>query len=327
MAILRYEHDGTATAVASSSDELMRVGDSAAMYGESIAVRVHMSGRPARLDDYSVASGPVGTLMRERGVRSAVGAPIVVEGRLWGVIIAATRQDAPLPAGAELRVGQFTELVATAISNVQAWSDLAASRARLVETAYDERRRVVRDLHDGAQQRLVHTVVTLQLARRTLQRGEAGAAALVGEALDHARQATDELRELSHGIMPAVLTRGGLRAGVEALASRAPVPVDVDVSVGRLPATIEATAYFVVAEALTNVAKHARARSAAVSARIEGDRLHVDVRDNGIGGARPSGGSGLLGLRDRLSALDGRLRVESPLQGGTLVSVDIPVGG
>ena len=248
----------------------------------------------------------------------------MVEGRVWGVIIAATRQDEPLPAGAEPRIGEFTELVATAIANVQARADLAASRARIVAAADEERRRVVRDLHDGAQQRLVHTVITLKLARGAIQSDEAAVPALVTEALDHAQRATDDLRELSHGMLPTVLTRGGLRAGVEALASRTAVPVAVDVSVGRLPASVEAAAYFVVAEGLTNVAKHARADSAAVSAHIEEDTLRVAVRDDGVGGARPDG-SGLLGLRDRVAAVDGRLRVESPVGGGTLLAADIPV--
>ena len=323
-AILRYDDVGTATVVASSSQEDLRVGDSLSLEGESVTARVLRTGRPARLDDYSRASGVIGNQMRDLGIRSAVGAPVVVEGRIWGGIVAATRQGDQLPADTESRIGQFTQLVATAISNIQTRADLAASRARIMEATDDERRRVVRDLHDGAQQRLVHTVVTLKLAKRALARNKEGAPALVSEALNHAQRATDELRELSHGILPAVLTRGGLRAGVEALASRTPVPVDIDVSVGRLSATIEATAYFVVAEALTNVAKHARARSAAVTARIEHDTLRVDVRDDGVGGARPDG-SGLLGLRDRLAALDGRLRVESPADGGTLVAAEIPL--
>ena len=170
-AILRYEDDGTAMAVASSSEEYLKVGDSLSLDGESVTARVFTTGRPARIDDYSVASGRIGSQMREAGIRSAVGAPIVVEGRLWGVIIAATRQDERLPTGLESRVGEFTELIATAISNVQAWADLAASRARLVAAADDERRRVVRDLHDGAQQRLVHTVVTLKMARQALEHG------------------------------------------------------------------------------------------------------------------------------------------------------------
>jgi signal transduction histidine kinase len=185
---------------------------------------------------------------------------------------------------------------------------------------------VVRDLHDGAQQRLVHTVITLKLARRALQNKEDAVPALVAEALEHAGQATVELRELAHGILPAALTQGGLRAGVAALASRMPLPVENGVSVGRLPTAVEATAYFVVAEALTNVAKHARAGHAEVMARIEDGTLAVEVRDDGVGGARPEG-SGLIGLADRLAVLDGRLRVESPADGGTIVAAAIPLPG
>jgi signal transduction histidine kinase len=185
---------------------------------------------------------------------------------------------------------------------------------------------VVRDLHDGAQQRVVHTIITLKLACGALEQDEEAVPALVHEALDNAERANVELRELAHGILPTVLTRGGLRAGVDALASRTPVPVEVDVSVGRLPIAVEATAYFVVAEALTNVAKHARAGRAEVMARIEDGALAVEVRDDGVGGARPDG-SGLLGLADRLAALDGRLGVESPADGGTLVSAAIPLPG
>ena len=321
--ILRYEADGRATVVASSTEEV-HVGDSLPVEGNSVTARVFRTGRPARLDDYSGASGRLGSQMRQVGIRSAVGAPIVVEGRVWGVIITATRKDEPLQVGAEARVREFTELVATAISNVQAWSDLAASRRRIVAAADDERRRVVRDLHDGAQQRLVHTVITLKLARQAFEGGASDTAALMTEAVDQANEATIELRELAHGILPAVLVHGGLRAGVEALAMRTPVPVEIDVSVGRLPAALEATAYFVVAEALTNVAKHADARGAAVSAGIQNGTLRVAVRDDGVGGVR-SEGSGLVGLRDRLSVLDGRLRVESPPEGGTLVAAEIPL--
>jgi signal transduction histidine kinase len=207
---------------------------------------------------------------------------------------------------------------------MQARSDLAASRARIVAATDDERRRVVRELHDGAQQRLVHTVVTLKLAHRALDADDDSAPALVTEALEHAQRATVELRELAHGIIPVVLRHGGLRAGVDALASRMPVAVKRTVSVGRLPAAVEATAYFVVAEALTNVAKHAQATRAEVTVHIEDDRLRIDVRDDGIGGARPDG-SGLLGLGDRLAVLHGRLRVESPPGGGTLVAATIPL--
>jgi signal transduction histidine kinase len=262
------------------------------------------------------------------GSRSAVGAPIVVDGRLWGVMVATSPEAGSLPADTESRLETFTELVATAISNTEARAEVAASRARIVAATDEERRRLVRDLHDGAQQRLVHTVLTLKLARRAVQNEQEAAAALLSEALDHAEQATAELRELAHGILPAVLTQGGLRAGVDALASRMPVPVENGVSVGRLPAAVEATAYFVVAEALTNVAKHARAERAEVTARVEDDTLvvHVHVRDDGVGGAQRNG-SGLTGLTDRLAALDGQLRVESPVHRGTVVAATIPLPG
>jgi signal transduction histidine kinase len=203
---------------------------------------------------------------------------------------------------------------------------LAASRARIVAAADEERRRVVRDLHDGAQQRLVHTTVTLKLAQRALKNDDEDLAALLTDALDNAEQATAELRELAHGILPPILTQGGLHAGVDALASRMPVPVEIDVSLGRLPVAVEATAYFVVAEALTNVAKHSCARHAEVTVRIEDGTLAVRVHDDGVGGARPDG-SGLLGLADRLAVLHGRLRVESRENGGTLVAADIPLPG
>jgi signal transduction histidine kinase len=248
----------------------------------------------------------------------------MVEDRLWGLIAAGSRQDLPLAPDTEARLASFTELVATAIANAEARTEVAASRARLVAATEDERRRLVRDLHDGAQQRLVHTIVTLKLADQALEQDQEAVPALIREALDHAKGANVELRELAHGILPTVLTRGGLRAGVDALASRTPIPVEIDVSVGRLTTAVEATAYFVVAEALTNVAKHARAGHVEVAARIEDGTFTVQVRDDGIGGARPDG-SGLVGLRDRVAALDGRFRIESPDDGGTLVAAAIPL--
>jgi signal transduction histidine kinase len=296
-----------------------------ALGGENVSTIVFRTGNAARKDyDRDEVSGPIADRLRALGVRSAVATPIVVEGRLWGAMLASSASEALLPAEAESRIGAFTELLATAISNIEARSELAGSRGRLVVAGDEERRRVVRDLHDGAQQRLVHTIVTLELARQSLESGEESAPALVAEALDQAKRANQELRELAHGILPAVLTRGGLRAGVEALASRMPVPVETDVAVGRLPAAVEATAYFVVAEALTNVAKHARATRAEVVTHVEDAALRIRVRDDGVGGARRDG-TGLVGLGDRLGALDGRLRVESPAGGGTLVAAEIPI--
>jgi signal transduction histidine kinase len=323
----RYEPGGTSIGVAgwSPAGDQIPVGTRVSLDGESVGGLVLRTGRPARMRNYQHASGHAGALGQERGLRSSVGAPIVVDGRLWGMMMAASKDDRPLPVDAESRLENFTELVATAIANTEARTELAASRARIVAATDEERRRVVRDLHDGAQQRLVHTVITLKLAHRALQNEENELPALLTEALDHAEQATHELRELAHGILPAVLTQGGLRAGVDGLASRMPVPVENAVSVGRLPAAVEATAYFVVAEALTNVAKHARAGRASVAARIEDGSLQIRVRDDGVGGALPDDGSGLLGLADRLAVLDGQLRVESPVDSGTLVAADIPL--
>jgi signal transduction histidine kinase len=202
--------------------------------------------------------------------------------------------------------------------------ELRASRARMMEAALQERRKVVRDLHDGAQQRLIHTVVTLKLARRELGDHEPEAAALVDQALEHAQETTAELRELAHGILPAALTHGGLRDGVDAIASRMPLPIELELPDGRLPANVEATAYFVVAEALTNVAKHAHASRAWVNAAVVGGALDVEIRDDGVGGALRDG-SGLVGMKDRLSAVDGRLRVDSPPGGGTVITAMIPM--
>jgi signal transduction histidine kinase len=326
MRVVRYEDDETATVVGSWGEYAasIAVGTRHPLGGENVTTLVRRTGRAARMDDHARATGVLAELARELGTRSAVGGPIVVNGRLWGAMVAGSRR--PAPAGTEARIDEFTELVATAISNLQARSELAASRARVVQATDDERRRVVRDLHDGAQQRMVHTVIMLKLARRALERELPTAPDLLIEALEHAERANVELRELAHGILPTVLAHGGLRAGVEALASRMQLPVERDVPPMRLAPQIEATAYFIVAEALTNVVKHSRARHATVTACLEQGVLRIHVRDDGVGGARLDG-NGLLGVADRLAALDGRLRLESPDDGGTLVEACIPVSG
>jgi signal transduction histidine kinase len=325
----RYESDRTLTFVAAwgRAAEQFPVGSRRMLGGNNVGTIVFETGRSVRIDNYAdTSSGPIGAAARELGINSSLATPIMVEGRVWGVISAGSMRKQLLPADSEGRLASLTELVATAIANAEARTEVAASRARIVAATDEERRRVVRDLHDGAQQRLVHTIITLKLACQALEQEHEGAPALVGDALREAERANAELRELAHGILPAVLTRGGLRAGVDALASRMPVPVEIDVSVGRLPGAVEATAYFVVAEALTNVAKHARAERAEVTARTEDGKLAVHVRDDGVGGARCDG-SGLIGLTDRLAALDGELRVESPTGGGTVVAAAIPLPG
>jgi signal transduction histidine kinase len=248
----------------------------------------------------------------------------VVDGRTWGVLAAIWGDSGPPPDDTEDRMASFAELLDTAIGNADSRDQLAASRARVLAAGDEARRHVVRDIHDGAQQRLVHTILTLKLGQRALHENRADAEALMAEALASAEQATAELRELAHGILPSVLTHSGLRAGVEAFVSRLDLPVDVDVLTERLPTDIEASAYFIVAEALTNVVKHARATRAKVRAALDDDVLTLEVRDDGVGGANPAG-HGLMGIADRVGALGGRLRIESANGDGTVLTASLPL--
>ena len=319
----RLEPDGTMTIVASSRTLAeLPVGSRVKLEPNMVWTSVVRTGESARVDDYQAPEFVGGLVQRLKGT---VAAPIMVEGDLWGSVVAGTERE-QFPPDAEQRMAEFTELAGTAIANAESRSELTASRARVVAASDDTRRQIERDLHDGAQQRLVHTVVTLKLARRAFRTDDDAARALVAEALDHAEQATVELRELVQGILPPVLRRSGLHAAVEGLATRMPLPVEIDVTDRRLPAAVEATAYFVVAEALTNVAKHSGASHASVVARVQDRTLEVRVRDNGVGGARRDG-SGFVGLADRLAVLDGELRVESPPGDGTIVVAKIPLDG
>ena len=257
-------------------------------------------------------------------MRSAVGAPIVVDGRLWGALIAVTGAARSPPDDTEERLARFAQLLDTAIANADSRDQLTASRARLLTAGDEARRRVVRDLHDGAQQRLVHAIVTLKLAQRAVRDNDGEVESLLREALEHAEQGNRELRDLAHGILPPRLTRGGLRAGVDAVVERVELPVQVDVPDERYPAEIEATAYFIVAEALTNVVKHSHARAAKVTASVQDGALCVEIRDDGSGGANPDG-HGLVGMRDRVTTLGGRLEIDSPDGDGTRVAASLPL--
>jgi signal transduction histidine kinase len=329
----RYEPDGMFTYIAASGTarEVAPVGIPLMLGGKNLATMVFETGRPARIEDFADASGPIGVAVRQfdvvvaSGVGSAVATPITVEGRLWGIVIAGSSSAQPLARDTEARLTDFTALVAMAIANAESRAELTASRARLVAAADETRRRIERDLHDGAQQRLVHTVIVQQLAMRALKNGEANVRELMAEALRHAEQANAELSELAHGILPSALTREGLRAGVQTVVSRMSLPVSVDVCRERLPAGVEATAYFVISEALTNVVKHAHAGGASVTARVDRGVVRIEVRDDGIGGAVGGGGTGLRGLEDRVAALGGRLEVQSPPGEGTCVSALVPV--
>jgi signal transduction histidine kinase len=323
----RFESDREITAVAAWSRRgttELAVGKRFTLTGSSIAAHVLETGRPARVDSFEGASGPIAREAQALGILSSVGCPIVVGGRCWGVIAASRMHADPFPPDTESRIADFTALVATAVANAEARADVLASRTRLVTAGDEARRRVVRDLHDGAQQRLVHTILTLKLALRSHDRGDGGAPALLREALHEAQRANVELRELAHGILPSVLTRGGLAAGIDALVSRVHVPVDVAVAPERFPREIEASAYFIVAEALTNVAKYSKARSVDVKAWVDEGMLHVDVHDDGVGGASQDG-SGLLGLHDRVAALGGLLRIDSPPGRGTRIAATLPL--
>jgi PAS domain S-box-containing protein len=292
--------------------------------GDTINALVRATAAPGRYDSYQDAEGELAAQLRQLGIRSEVGAPVVVDGRVWGALIAGTDEPQPLPSGTEEQLAGFAELIATAVSNATARSELLASRARIVEAADEQRRRVVRDLHDGAQQGLIHAVMTLQLARA---RDDAPPelSRLVADALEDTRGAIEELRELAHGLHPAILTHRGLAAAVEALADRAPLPVHTDIPEERYPDSVESAAYFITAEALTNVAKYANASTASVTATSSAGSLVLTISDDGSGGASPSPGSGLSGLHDRVSALEGTLAVDSPPGRGTRVRAEIPL--
>ena len=326
----RYEPDHTYVVVGAwrrdgLTDPLL-VGSRVPLEGHNATVLVFETGRSARIDDYDQATGPVAERARALGVCAAVGIPITVGGTLWGVL-AVESQDGPLGPGVEDRLFGFSELVAAAISNAESQAALRASRARLVTAADTTRRQIERDLHDGAQQRLVSTVLRLRSSVRDA--APPGADDLLAH-LDATAKELDEvlegLREIARGIHPVILAEGGLRPALKALARRSVVPVSLEALVDeRLPNDVELAAYYLVAEALTNAAKHAGATNVDVRAELVDGDLLIHVQDDGRGGALASGGSGLIGLADRAEALGGRLAVQSPPGGGTTIEVSLPV--
>jgi signal transduction histidine kinase len=329
--IVRFEEDRTATVVGtwSASDApSFPVGTSVPVEGETVTAKLYRSGRPERVDDYAGVGGELAATLREFGVRSVVGAPVNVAGRLWGGIMAVSDRPFSFPEDTERRIADFAELVTAALANVDAREQLAASRARIVEAGYEERRRLERDLHDGAQQELVGVVLSLRLAQQKLTRAPSEASELVDEALERVQAGIRDLRELAAGIHPSVLTDRGLGPALEALAGRSPVPVELErVESDGLPTPVATTVYFLVAEALTNAAKHSHCERVDVGLRIEDGWAVVEVRDDGIGGADASAGSGLRGLADRVSALGGWVELESPPGEGTTITARIAASG
>jgi signal transduction histidine kinase len=324
----RYDPDGAATLVGtwSGTGTAIPVGTRVWLEDRNAHTLVFETGRPARFDDYGGATGVAAKIAREFSVRASVAVPVSVAGSPWGAMTVATTRE-PLPADTEARLAGFAELAATAIANAEAQAALAASRARIVATADATRRRIERDLHDGAQQRLVSLALQLRTAQSATPRGAGELARQLDGVAAGLAEALEELRKIARGLHPAILAESGLRPALETLARRSAVPVELDVRVeGRLPEPVEIAAYYAVAEALTNVAKHARASAAEVQVEIGQGVLHVRVRDDGRGGAGFGRGSGLVGLKDRVEALGGRIRLDNPPGAGTALDIVLPLG-
>jgi signal transduction histidine kinase len=322
----RYDPGGAVTVVAAwcSTGAAFPAGTRLSLGGRNLHTLVFQTGRAARIDDYTGASGLAGEAAREFGLRASVGVPVSVGGRLWGVMIVESRAG-PLPAGTEARLAAFTELAATAIANAQAQAELAASRARIVAAADETRRRIERDLHDGAQQQLVSLALRLRAAQQTVPPGLESLRAELGRVAAGLTGTLEELREYARGIHPAILTDGGLAPALSTLARRSPLPVTLDVHLaGRLPEPVEVTAYYLVSEALANAAKHARASAVHVDVDAAGEVIRLAVRDDGGGGADPARGSGLAGLNDRVAAIGGTLSMRSRPGEGTILLAELP---
>jgi signal transduction histidine kinase len=327
-AMCRYEPGGALTFVAQwGSSAAFPVGSRWMLGGHNLGTLVFESGRPARVDGYAnSSSGALGAGIRVAGLRSSVGTPIIVDGRLWGLIAAGSHLEQPLPPDTEARLASFTELVATAIANADSRGELMASRARIVAAADEARRRIERDLHDGAQQQLVSLMLQLRTVLTALPAGSSELGDDLARIAEQLEGVFDRVREISRGIHPAVLSERGLQAALKALARRSAVPVELGVPVDRrLPDHVEVAAYYAVSEALANAAKHARASAVQVELAEEGAMVRLTVRDDGIGGADPARGSGLTGLSDRIEAVGGTLELTSPTAGGTTLLIKIPV--
>jgi signal transduction histidine kinase len=317
----RYESDGTVTGVAAWSrdaDQRLTVGRRFALEGVSIAGLVRETGRPARVDSFVRASGPIAREARERGIRSSVGCPIIVEGRLWGVIAASSKREAPFPPDTEAQIAEFTELIATAIANAESRAELTASRARVVAAADKTRRRIERDLHDGTQQRLISVGLELRAAEGLVPPEQTDLKAQLASARKSLTGAVEELQEISRGIHPAILSRGGLTPALKTLARRSPIPVELRVrDERRLPQPLEVAAYYVVSEALTNAAKHGRATALTVDMRTEDGVVRLSITDDGVGGpilhaAPASSASGTASKRSAASSRSRALQARAP---------------
>jgi GAF domain-containing protein len=327
--ILRYEPDSTGTVVAGWSDGAIAVsvGERFALEGENLAAEVHGTGAARRKEGYDDAAGQIAATARERGIRSAAASPIVVEGATWGMIAVLSRKPEPLPPDTEARLAEFSRQAGVAVANAKSRSDLAESRARIVRAGDEARRRFERDLHDGAQQRLVSLGLELRAAEATLPLELGDLRSVLSRLGTGLNEVVDDLRELSRGLHPAVLSEGGLDPALSSLARRSAVPVELrlDLDAARFEEPVEVAAYYVASEALTNTAKHAQASRVEVRATQHDSWLEVIVSDDGRGGAVAASGSGLTGLVDRVEAIGGTIHIDSPPGRGTTVQVKLPI--
>lgn len=328
--LVRFDADDACTVLAAHDRpgrETLETGERLPIDGDSITSRIRDTGGTARIDDYSELTGTIAVRMRGLGLGSGAGAPVTVDGKPRGALMVGSKRSGPMPDGTEERVCDFADLVATAISNAETKAELKASRARVVAAADQARRGFERDLHDGAQQR----IVALGLGLRTIEASVPPDDLTVRKQLDNVINGLADLytnlQELSRGIHPAILSKGGLGPALRALGRRSVVPASVRVDLDRrFPEPVEVAAYYVVAEAMTNAAKHANASGITIRVGLIGDALCIEVIDDGIGGATSSGGgSGIIGLRDRVEAVSGRLEVSSPVGEGTTLTATIPV--
>jgi signal transduction histidine kinase/putative methionine-R-sulfoxide reductase with GAF domain len=330
--LYRYEDAGASVACLASwcRDEVVEFPAHLSLDGVSVGRLVYDTGQATRIDDYATvreqAPGAVSSAWQRLGIRAAIGCPVMVDGAVWGVMSACRLRGAPIPAGAELRLASFTELIATAISNATTYDSLLASRARIVAAADEARRRIERDLHDGTQQQLVSLMLQVQAAQAAIPEESEDALATMERVLDGLDGVLTEIRELSRGLHPSLLARAGLAFALRGLARRSPVPASLHCDIeGRLAPHVEIAAYYAASEALANAAKHAQATAIRIDATVADGALRLSVQDDGRGGASVRGGSGLLGLRDRIEAADGRLTVTSAPGEGTSVRVELPL--
>jgi PAS domain S-box-containing protein len=325
-AVFRYEGDDTATVVGRHDGDnvgVFTVGERIFADDNTAIGRARDSERPARIESYAGVDTEVGHTMNRIGYLSSVAAPIFVAGVPWGAVGVAAKTS--LPPDSEVRLSAFCEIVSLAVASAQAREDLQTSRARLVKAGDEQRRKLERNLHDGAQQRLVALALLLRLAKAKAGTEPEQVPQLLVAASEELDKALEELRELARGLHPAALTEQGLGPAVEALAARLPIVVKVKAPSERLPDHIEATAYYISSEALTNIAKHAQARRADVVFTLDDESLRFEINDDGRGGADPASGSGILGLRDRAEAVGGTLFVISPPGKGTFVTGALPL--